>query len=234
MRKLLITLPILMLTAICSFGQTSVELIPSAGWTFPSRTDFYDSYGRIDGAWNVGASLKFNINQSTGIEVLYNHMNTHSGLYGYGYGGEKFAGGDLQMDYIMIGPVQSFNIPGSTVKPFVGAMLGAAIMTPGSDPAYDYSSETKFAVGVQLGTNIYVSPRVGLQLKAQMLSPVDGAGGGFYFSNYGSGGGISTYSSVYQFSLNAGLIIGLGNILPEQVYHRARPHSRPRPYRYYY
>jgi hypothetical protein len=98
------------------------------------------------------------------------------------------------------------------------------------DPEGD-NTFTKFAAGFQLGTNIYVSPRVGLQLKAQMLSPVDAAGGSLFFSNYGSGGGISTYSSMYQFSLNAGLIIGLGQILPEPGYH---PGHRPRYRRYYY
>jgi len=231
MRKIAILLPLVLLATIHSFSQTSVEFIPSAGYTFASRTNFYDSYGRIDGGLNLGGSVKFNLNRSFGLEVLYNHMNTKSGLYEYGYGGNKIGGNDLSLDYIMLGGVQSFTIPNSTVRPFIGAFLGAAVFTPGID---DYS-DTKFAVGVQLGTNIYVSPRVGIQLKAQLLSPVDAADGGFYFSNYGSGTGLSTYSSIYQFSLNAGLIVGLGRILPEQVFHRT-PNRRPGPrhYRYYY
>ena len=233
MKKIAILLPLTILLTAYSFAQTQVELIPNAGYTFASRNDFYDTYGRIDGGLNLGGSIKFNLNRSFGLEVLYNHMNTQSGLYQYGYGGEKLAGGDLTLDYIMLGAVQSFNIPNSTVRPFLGAFLGAAVLTPGSSP--DYSSDTKFAMGLQLGTNIYFSPRVGLQLKAQLLSPVDGAGGGFYFSNYGAGSDISAYSSIYQFSLNAGLIIGLGQVLPEQVYHRSyRPRARPTPYRYYY
>ena len=234
MRKIAMILPLTILVALHSFAQTQIELIPNAGYTFPSRTDFYDTYGRINGGLNLGGSLKFNLNRSLGVEVLYNHMNTQSGLYEYGYGGEKLAGGDLKLDYIMLGLVPSFGIPGSTVRPFVGAFLGAAVMTPGAANT-DYTSETKFAVGFQLGTYIYCSPRVGIQLKAQMLSPVDGSGGGFYFSNYGAGSNISTYNSIYQFSLNAGVIIGLGQVLPQQVYHRSyRPRARPRPYRYYY
>jgi len=234
MRKILVLLPLAILLVMHSFAQTQVELIPSAGYTFASRTDFYDTYGRINGAFNFGGSLKFNLNRSFGIELLYNHMNTQSGLYQYGYGGDKVAGGDLRLDYFMLGGVESFNIPNSTVRPFIGAFLGAAVLTPGTDPSNNYSNDTKFAMGVQLGTNIYVSPRVGLQLKAQLLSPVDGAGGGFYFSNYGAGSSIDGYSSIYQFSLNAGLIIGLGQILPEQVFHRSYRPARPRPYRYYY
>ena len=232
MRKTAIILPAVLLLAIHSFAQTSVELIPTAGYTFASRTDFYNDYGRIAGGLNLGGSIKFNINRSTGIEVLYSHMSTTSGIYQYGPDRTQLAGGNLNLDYIMLGPVQSFNIPNSTVRPFIGVLLGAAIFTP--DANSGNSSDTRFAMGFQLGTNIYVSPRVGIQLKAQLLSPVDGAGGGFYFSNYGSGGGLNTYSSIYQFSLGGGLIIGLGRVLPEQVYRRPARRPGPRHYRYYY
>ncbi len=205
--------------------------MPTAGYTFADRTDFYNSYGRIDGGLNLGGSIKFNANRNFGIELLYSHMNTTSALYQYNYdGGAQLASGNLSLDYIMIGGVESFKIPNSTVRPFVGAFLGAAVLTPGTS---GYQNDTKFAVGFQLGTNIYFAPNLGLQLKAQLLSPVDAVDGGFYFSNYGPGSGLSTYSDIYQFSLSGGLIIGLGRVLPEPVYRRsARP--GPRHYRYYY
>lgn len=234
MRKIAIILPLVILAALQSFAQTSVELIPTAGYTFASRTDFYDTYGRVSDGLNLGGSIKFNLNRSFGIEVLYSHMNTSSGLYDYGYPHIQRAGGDLALDYIMAGPVQSFTIPNSTVRPFIGVLLGAAVLTPGVT-ATDNTSDTRFAMGFQLGTNIYLSPRFGIQLKAQLLSPVDATGGSFYYSNYGSGGGISSTSSIYQFSLGGGLIIGLGRVLPAQTYHRTRSYRpRPRPYRYYY
>lgn len=226
MRKIALLIPALFLLAATSFAQTAVELIPQGGYTFGSNTDFPDLYGHVDGAWSAGGAVKFNVNRGLGIEVLYNHISTNSGLYYYD-DHTAYSYGHLNLDYIMIGPVQSFTIPGSTVRPFIGAMLGAAIMSPEANTSF-----TKFAAGFQLGTNIYVSPRVALQLKAQMLSPVDAAGGSLFFSNYGSGAGIDTYSSMYQFSLNAGLVIGLGNILPEPVYHR--PARRPGYRRYYY
>lgn len=225
MRKIFLILPVALLLAVSSFAQTAVEFIPQGGYTFASHTDYPDVYGRVAGGGNIGGALKFNLNRGFGIEVLYNHMSTNSGLYYYDDHTAAAPGGHLNLDYIMIGPVQSFTIPGSTVRPFIGAMLGAAIMSPEAN-----SSFTKFATGVQLGTNIYVSPRVGLQIKAQLLSPVDAAGGSLFFGGYGSGAGIDTYSSMYQFSFNAGLIIGLGQILPEQVAHR----PGPRYHRYYY
>jgi len=232
MRKIFLVLPAILLLSAGAFAQSSVELLPSVGYTFASHNDFYNTYGRIADGVSYGGSIKFNVTRSFGVEVLYSHMNTTTGLYYYGTDQSPIYGlSNLQLDYIMAGPVESFSIPNSTVHPFIGAMLGAAVLTP--DANSGYNSDTKFAVGFQLGTNIYINPRVGIQLKAQVLSPVDGAGGSIFLSNYGSGAGIDTYSSIYQFTLGGGLIIGLGRVLPKETY---RPYGRrPRPrYRYYY
>ena len=221
MKKVLALLPIAVFFVLGSFAQTSFELVPSGGYTFPDRVGFYNTYGRLDEGLNWGGSFLFNASRSFGIELMYNHIDTKSGIYNYGdY--QPLYKHPLSIDYIMAGPVQSIYIPGSSVHPFIGAMLGASIFTPGSA---DYSSNTKFAWGAELGTNIYVSPRFGLRLKAQLLSPAEGADGGFYFGSSRSGAYSSTYSGIYQLSLNAGLIIGLGH-----VFHK--PSSRPAFYRY--
>lgn len=229
MRKIPIILSVFLLSAGSIFAQTSVELIPQVGYAFPARNDFYDVYGRVAGGLNVGGAVNFNINRNVGIEVLYNHVSSSSGVYNYGYdGGLQLNGGHLGQDFIMAGPVFSGNIPNSTVRPFLGLLLGADIMTPGAGSGYQ--SGSYFAAGFQLGTNIYISPRVGIQLKAQFLSPVGAAGGAYYYNNY-YGGGIDPNQSTYQFTLGGGLIIGLGRVLPQP-----RPHPvyrRPRP-RYYY
>ena len=232
MRKIFLILPAVLFLSAGAFAQTSVELIPSVGYTFASHNDFYNTYGRLADGVSYGGSIKFNITRSVGIEVLYSHMSTTSGLYYYGSDQTPIYGlTNLNLDYIMAGPVESFTIPNSTVRPFIGALLGAAIFTP--DANSGYTSDTRFAVGFQLGTNIYFSPRVGLQLKAQLLSPVDAAGSSFFVSNFGGGGGISTYSSIYQFSLGGGLIIGLGRVLPKETY-RSGGRPRRRYYRYSY
>lgn len=231
MRKIVLALAVIFVLSARSFAQTSVELIPTIGYTFADRNDFYNTYARIADGLSYGGSIKFNVNRTFGLEVLYSHMNTTTGLYNYSADQPAIQQTNLRFDYIMAGPVESFNIPNSTVRPFIGVLLGAAIMTPEANSGY--SQDTRFAVGFQLGTNIYVSPRVGIQLKAQLLSPVDAADGDVLFSNYGGGYGVNTYSSIYQFSLGGGLIIGLGKVLPAQQYHPARrpgPHYR----RYYY
>lgn len=229
MRKIVLIMPLVLGLMVRSMAQTSVELLPNIGYTFADRNDFYSTYGRIGDGLSFGGSIKFNVNRSFGFEVLYSHLNTTSGLYYYNSDASAAPSYNMNFDYIMAGPIGSFTIPNTTVRPFIGALLGAAIMTPEANSGYQ--QDTRFAVGFQLGTNIYFSPRVGIQLKAQLLSPVEDAGGGIFVSNYGSGGGLDTYSSIYQFSLSGGLIIGLGRVLPSQQY---RPARRPHYRRYYY
>jgi hypothetical protein len=230
MRKTVVILLVVLvfLPAARILAQTSVELIPQVGYAFPERNDFYNIYGRVAGGLNLGGAVNFNINRNVGIEVLYNHTSTTSGVYNYGFdGGNQINGGNLSQDFIMAGPVFSGNIPNSTVRPFLGLLLGADIMTPSAG----FQTNSYFAAGFQVGTNIYFSPRVGIQLKAQLLSPVGAAGGAFYYNNY-YGGGIDPNQSTFQFTLGGGLIIGLGRVLPQPRPHAVYRRPRPRYYRY--
>ena len=228
MKKIFLFSVILVTARLTTIAQTSIEIIPSGGYTFPDQINFYNYYGRIEGAANWGGSLLFNVNRSFGIEMMYQRIDANSGLYNYGYNDQlPNSQTNVGINYIMAGPVQSIDM--GEVHPFIGGLLGAAFFSPG--PA-DYSSNSKFAWGAQAGANIYVSPRLGVRLKGQLLSVVDGGYGGFYFGSFGSGYGVSTYSSIYQFGFSAGLIIGLGNILPKPkhiIIHRQLP-----PRRYYY
>jgi len=224
MKKWILTLSAMLVLASASFAQTYFELMPSAGYTFADRQSFYNAYGKIDGNVNYGGSMMFNVNRSFGLEFLYNHTGTQSGAYQYGEA-TPLSKGNLNIDYFMFGPVSTFNIPGSPVRPFVGAMLGASVFTPGQ---FGYSNDTKFTFGLQAGTNVYVTPWFGFRFKAQLLAPVSGSGEGYYVGSSNS----PAYADVYQFSLNAGIIIGLGRVLPEMRPH-PRMQSRPR-YRYVY
>jgi hypothetical protein len=225
MKKWMLTLSAMLVLATASFAQTYFELMPSAGYTFSDRQGFYNAYGKIDGNVNYGGSLMFNVNRSFGLELLYNHTGTTSGVYQYGSDQTPISKGNLAIDYFMFGPVQTFNIPGSPVRPFIGAMLGASVFSPG---AYGNSNDTKFTYGLQLGTNVYVTPRFGFRFKAQLLAPISGSGEGYYVGSTTS----PAFADVYQFSLNAGLVIGLGRVMPEL---RPRPRMQRRPrYRYSY
>ncbi len=227
-KSVIFLLPALLFLQGRLFAQTSLELIPTGGYTFGDNVNFYNTYGQINESPNWGGSVLFNVNRKFGVELMYNHIATTSATYYYGTH-VPLDQENVTIDYFMLGLNQSIDIPHSVVHPFIGMLLGAAAFSP--NPV-DYSSNTKFAWGAQLGTNIYATPRIGLRLKAQLLSPVDGGGAGFYFGSFGSGVSYSTYSSIYQFGFSAGLVIGLGKVLPESR-QRAMRQKQPRP-RYYY
>jgi hypothetical protein len=239
MKKTCALIVLSLIVGFCSSAQTNFELIPTGGFTFQDRINFYNNYGRIDEGLNWGGSLLFNVNQRFGVELMYNRMDTKSGLFNYGSQAPTTQQ-DVGINYILAGPVSSIYIPGSTVHPFFGAMLGAAVFSPGPS---NYSGNTQFAYGAEMGTNIYMSPRFGLRLKAQLLSSVGGAG--YYSGAYGSGANVYSYSDIYQFSFNAGIIIGLGTVLakprppviihrPPPPYYRYSPYPPPPPPPYYH
>ena len=231
MKKLLLLSSALIALRLTSMAQTSLELIPSAGYTFPDQVNFADHYGRIEAAVHYGGSLMFNASRNFGIELMYQRSEASSGLYDYGdVSHVPFEKSNVVINYIMAGPVSS--ITAGPVRPFIGVLLGAAVFNPGP---VDLSSNTKFAWGAQAGMNLYVSNRVGIRIKAQMLSPVQGSGGGFYFGNFGSAAVYSTYSSsyIYQFGFSAGLIFGIGNIIPPKK-PRVIIHRPPPAHHYYY
>ncbi|HEX4850565.1 MAG TPA: hypothetical protein VFV08_07160, partial [Puia sp.] len=202
---------------------------------FPDQVNFSNTYGRIEGAPTYGGSLMFNATRSFGVELMYNRVEANSGIYTYGTQ-SPISQNKVVINYAMAGPVVSLFASGS-VHPFFGALLGAGIFSPMPN---DNTSNVKFAWGGQVGANIYVAPQLGIRLKAQVLSPVESASGGFYFGDFGYGTSVSTYSAIYQFGFSAGLIIGLGKILPKPrpkpVYHTQQPSMPPPPQRrvYYY
>jgi hypothetical protein len=225
MKKVSMIVLLTMLTSSAIFAQTTIDLIPSGGYTFSDRTNLGGGYfGRVDGAGNYGASLMFNVNRRFGIELLYDHMGTTTGVYTYGDGSPQSLG-NLSINYAMLGLVPYLGDPNAPVRPFLGALIGAGIFSPG---VYASSSDAKFTLGAEFGVDMYVTPRFGFRLKAQVLSPIDN-GSGYYT---GTDGASNTYANLdlYQFSLNAGIIIGLGRVLP--VEHRRTMYRRPRP-RYY-
>lgn len=241
MKKILLLLLAFLVFKTGTRAQTTFEFVPSGGYTFPTQVNFPTTFGRIESAPNWGGSFQFNASRNFGIEVMYNRIDAHSGIYTYQNNSQNnppVSEQKVGINYIMAGPVQSFGFPGSAIHMFFGGLLGAAVFNP---VPIDRSSNTKFAWGLNAGTNVYVSPRFGIRLKAQLLSPIDNSG--YFFGNFGNGAGAgyNNYSAIYQFGFSAGLIIGLGQVIalrphlvkqkPVRTYYRMPP---PPPPGYYY
>jgi len=173
--------------------------------SYYSSTDFYE--GKIKGGLQWGGGLEFMVDETKGIEIKYLRRDATAPI-DYYYNGLKFKVFDLAMNYILLGGSNYFET-GSMVEPYAGAAAGVGIFTLRNAEASD-NSATKFTWAVKLGTNIWLTEKVGLKLQADLLSAVQSMGGGLYFGTGGVGAGVNTYSTMYQIGIGGGLVFKPG------------------------
>jgi hypothetical protein len=177
---------------------------------FEVYTDSYNYYhGTIQGGYQWGAGLEYLLRPEYSIELLYQRQDTHAPST-WQDGGAAIRTSDLSLDlnYIMLGGNRHLVKADGKLETYAGLLAGVGIMNIANDTKS--TSVTKFSWGLRAGINIWVKPSVALKLQAQLLSAVQAAGGGAYFGTSGSGVGVSTYSTIYQFSLGGGLAFKLG------------------------
>jgi hypothetical protein len=184
-------------------------------YVFDDEVSAYDTYnygfgGKIKGGFQYGAGLEFLPHHETGVELLWIGQSTTAPI---NYYNSYFIGGtplvvDLNLNFAMLGINRYMWHEGEKVETFGGLMLGCLFE---SAKYNDYSQSTeKFAWGLRLGANVWASEKLALKLQAQILSAVQSVGGGIYFGTGGAGAGVSTYSSMLQFSLGGGLSYAFG------------------------
>lgn len=205
-----VPLPLAALAVIALFGSNpanaqaeAVRLNGYGGYTFADKVDFSGGYGynqaKIDESGHWGAGLEIELRPKKAVEIYYQQQPTTGRLLG-GTQGEFEQ--DVTVSYLMLGGLGYAG--NDKVKGFGGLMLGAAFFNS------DDVNSTKFGIGGRLGLLVSPNQKIGIRLGAQVLSAVQGAGGGFYFGTGGAGAGVSTYSSIYQFGLFGGLALTLG------------------------
>ena len=114
----------------------------------------------------------------------------------------------MHLQYIMLGG-NRYVKPKPNIETYFGFHLGIGIIDVDNPTTGEENSSTKFAWGLKLGTNIWASEKVGIKLQAGLISLAQAAGGGIYFGSGGVSPGLSTYSSILQFSLGGGLVFRL-------------------------
>lgn len=177
---------------------------------FDARFDFNRYYeGRIEGGLQWGAGVEYRPNAQVGVELMYLRQDTNAPTT-YLVGLEpEFTDFDLAMNYIMVGGLRHAQLGAGNVEGFGGIMGGALIAKATNPETRNSETATKFAWGVKGGLTFWASERAGIMLQAQLLSVVEGIGGGFYFGTGGPGAGISTYSTMFQFGLGGGVVLKL-------------------------
>lgn len=193
---------LLILTAVTSWAQPSITLLTFESYSFADK--FETEYGpaKVSDGFQWGLGLEIMPKEDVAIELIYQNLKTDAFYTGWSNNSEKRFEGDVGINYALVGGTRykPFN---EKVAGFGSFDMGVAWMNPSS--SLESSSVTKFALGGRLGVRISTSERVSLRLHAQLLSPVQWAGGGVYFGTGGSGAGVSTGSTIYQFNLGGSL-----------------------------
>ena len=212
---------ILSILLLCFFipamSQKSTRLNGYAVYVFDDQFDSYysnsDYYnGKFKGGLQWGVGLEFLPTPMNGIELIYLNQQTTAptSYWAPGQIAERHTNFDVGFNWAMLGFNRYMRKPGSKVEGFGGGMIGAAFINVENPDNGSDNSATKFAWGLKLGANIWASEKVAIKLQGQLMSAVQGAGGGLYFGTGGGGVGVSTYSSMLQFGLGGGLTFALG------------------------
>ena len=181
--------------------------------------DSFDSYydpneyyeGKIEGGLQWGVGYEYFVRPQIGIELLYLRQDTKAPIrFSDGiFTGVRRVDFDLGLNYLLLGGTHHFRKAESPLEGFVGLSAGMMFGNLSNPENRNDENFTKFAWGVKLGGVYWTSDKIGIKLQAQMLSAVQAAGGGVYFGPYGASTGLSTYSTIYQFSLGGGLVYNI-------------------------
>ncbi|MHA7129336.1 outer membrane beta-barrel protein [Algoriphagus namhaensis] len=201
------------LCAHTAFSQ-EIRLNTYAGYVFKDRVDSYfsnSSYydGTIEDGFRWGVGLEYHIPQRGALELQYLRQSTIAPtVYQDGgiFGGEiQRTTFDLDINWIFVNGTRYFPI-NEIVEPFAGAGIGMGIFSLANPDSGRESSATKFAWNIKGGSNFWLAENIAFRAQASLVSAVQSIGGGFYFGTGGSSAGLSTYSSMYQFSFEGGLV----------------------------
>jgi hypothetical protein len=199
--------------------KPEIRLNAYANYVFDDRVDSYfsnTSYydGTVKGSLKWGAGLEYMFHSAMGVELVYLREDTKAPTTYYDDAGignpVKSREFELGINYIMLGTTRYFPLQ-PAIEPYFGLQLGVGIINVSNPVNGEEGNKTKFAWGIKGGTNIWASPKVGIKLQAGLISLAQGAGGGVYFGTGGVSPGLSTYSSILQFSLGGGLVFRLAN-----------------------
>ncbi len=196
--KILVSLGFALSLTIVSYAQPTVTLLTFESYTFADKFDTEYGNGKLQDGFQWGGGLEVGITETSAVELIYQQLKTDA--YYQGFDGRY--DGSVVISYIMLGGTKylPFN---EMVSGFGTIDAGVGVFNPSE--SLDTGTITKFSLGGRLGLRFIASEKVSLRIHAQLLSPVQWAGGGFYFGTGGSGAGVSTGSTIYQFNLGGSL-----------------------------
>ncbi len=198
MKKFNLILSLITCLALSAVAQPTVTLMTFESYTFSDKFDTQYGKGKVQDGFQFGGGLEIGLNETKAFEIIYQHLKTD--VYYQGF--DQRYDGNVNISYIMLGGTNYLNAS-DVISVFGTFNAGAGIFTPNS--TLKSGTISRLTLGGRLGIRIMPSDKVSLRLHMQLFSPVQWAGGGFYFGSGGSGAGVSTGSTIYQFNLGGSL-----------------------------
>ena len=188
----------LFVIGVAAQAQPTITLLTFESYTFSDKFDTEYGSGRIEDGFQWGGGLEFGLTETVAVELIYQNMKTDVTYQGFD---DKYHG-KVGINYVLLGGTKYAPL-NDKVSGFGTFNAGVAWSNP--DESLKSESVTKLALGGRLGVRFIASEKVSLRIHAQLLSPVQWAGGGFYFGTGGSGAGVSTGSTIWQWNLGGSL-----------------------------
>ena len=219
MKKILFSLALVICFNLTSRAQ-ELRLNTYAGYVFQDKVDSYyssSSYyeGTIQESMRWGLGLEYKIDSKKEFELQYLRQDTNAPIVyqdgGYLGGALQRTTFDVAMNWIMLNGTNHIRV-NETVEPFIGAGIGMGIYSIDNPDNGKSQGGTKFSWAIRGGSNFWVSENVAIRVQANLMSAVQSVGGGLYFGTGGAGAGLSTYSTMYQFGFEGGLVF----LIPRQ------------------
>ena len=183
----------------------SIEIIPQINYTFGGK--IYGRFGEmnIKDSESYGLSLDI-VNNKLSFQVEYFYQPTTGDYRDYFNPDLNNQRSDLRISWYHIGVRQRF-ATNEKVVPFTGISIGLTNFSLDSSP--NRYNETALSFGLQAGTNLYLSERIGLRFHGRFNFPVQFNGFGFYAGSGSSGLEASAGAYFIQGDVGTGLILRL-------------------------
>lgn len=218
--KSILLLSIIVLPATTLFAQ-HIRLNAYGNYVFDDRVEAYNTssnyfQGTIQGGLLWGGGIEVQVHEYYAIEVLYLRQDTKAPVQFYDINSfsEKNGTVDMNIDWIMAGGMRALSPDKTKIEPFAGCLMGVALINAENPETNSSANATKFAWGIRIGSNFWLTDRLAVKVNANLLSAVQASGGSLYFGAGGAGTSVTGYSSMTQFSLGGGLVLQFGSGTP--------------------
>lgn len=199
------------------FGQEKSRNLRLKGYISYAFDDRIESYyndfdyyrGTMKGGAMWGGGIEYMLKKNYGIELFYKHISsTMPAIYATGNSPLTQTVFDFSMNNIMLSSSRYLRV-NELFEPYFGIFGGASIFNINNRDNGRSSTSVKLGYGGRLGSNVWISPKVGFNLQLELTSAAQAFGAGISIGSGGVSPGVSASSSMLQFQMGGGIIVKL-------------------------